>query len=68
MTQVIWENPTELVDGYDITLTKDASNLPIQVLQSANKSVLWVNVGGLCVLRICGIKDEVIFGDDSKHS
>lgn len=32
----------------------------VEVLTRADKKVLWVNVNGVCVLRICKIKNLVV--------
>lgn len=39
-------------------------NAPVEVLVSADKTKLWVNVGSRCVLRICQIRSlSIVKGD-----
>lgn len=40
----------------DITGAKDVE---IQVGQANNGKVIWINVDGICVLRVCRIKGEI---------
>lgn len=37
--------------------------MPVEVKFNADRTVLWVNVGPVCVLRICRIEDGKVFFD-----
>lgn len=33
---------------------------PVEILLDERRGVMWVNVGGVCVLRMCQVKDLVV--------
>lgn len=44
----------------DVTGAKDVE---IQVAQANNGKIIWINIDGLCTLRICRIKGEIQIED-----
>lgn len=57
MRYFIYKQPTHCM--LDIT----GPDGPVEIKISHDKSVLWINVEGVCVLRICRITGQIILDE-----
>lgn len=51
-------NAKSMKESYDGQLLDITAPEHVEVILKADRSVLWVNVEGICRLRICGLKEE----------